>query len=101
MHETGVIKSLIHEVERVTRSYGGNKVRSVRVHVGVLCPFSDDHLLEHFQQQSQDTLAGQAVLTIEHGTDPTDPMAMDVGLLTIEIEDVIPKVGRIRVVRTD
>lgn len=89
MHETGIITSLIHEVERVANQYGGAKVISIKVRIGALSPFSDSHLLEHFQQQAKYTAVEQAWLVIEHGTDPTEPLAQDVTLLSVEIEDIL------------
>jgi hydrogenase nickel incorporation protein HypA/HybF len=88
MHETGVIKSLIREVERVALRYDATKVLTVTVRTGALSPFSEDHLREHFQQQSFGTVAEQARLIVEVGTSPTDHLAQDVVLVSIEIEDV-------------
>jgi len=94
MHETGVIKSLIREVERVALRYGATKVLTVTVRTGALSPFSEDHLREHFQQQSIGTVAEQARLIVEVGTSPTDPLAQDVVLVSIEVEEILPMVRR-------
>jgi len=94
MHETGVIKSLIREVERVALRYGATKVLTVTVRTGALSPFSEDHLREHFQQQSIGTVAEQARLIVEVGASPTDPLAQDVVLVSIEVEEILPMVRR-------
>ncbi|MEO8285212.1 MAG: hydrogenase/urease maturation nickel metallochaperone HypA [Chloroflexota bacterium] len=88
MHETGLAKSLIHEVERVQKLYGGSNIQSVRVRMGALCPFSEGHLQEHYHHESKGTVAEHAHLFIEHSTDITDPLAQVVVLLSIEVEDV-------------
>jgi Hydrogenase/urease nickel incorporation, metallochaperone, hypA len=100
MHEMGLVKALIQEVERIARSYGAPKVLSVRVRMGALCPFSEGRLLEHFLREAKGTVAERAKLVIERGTDPADPLdfaslrldahALDVTLLSIEVEDLLP-----------
>lgn len=95
MHETGLVKSLIHEVERIARSYGDPRVLSVRVRMGALCPFSESHLREHFARETKGTAAEYACLIVECGADPIDPAALDaaaqdVTLLSIEVEDALP-----------
>jgi hydrogenase nickel incorporation protein HypA/HybF len=96
MHETGVIRSLISEVERVARRYGSPRVRTVRVRIGALCPLSEDHLREHFSYETRGTVAERARLVVEQGTNPTDPLAQDVVLDSIELEDVLPVVTRVQ-----
>lgn len=90
MHETGIIRALIREVERAAAQNHSSKVLGIRVRIGALSSFSDSHLLEHFQYQAKSTIAEHARLVIEHGTDPADPLAQDVALLSIEIEDTSP-----------
>ena len=94
MHETGVIKSLIREVERVALRYGATKVLTVTVGTGALSPLSENHLREHFQLQSIGTVAEQARLIVEVGASPTDPLAQDVVLVSIEVEEILPMVRR-------
>lgn len=96
MHETGITKSLVHEVERLARRYGSPKIVALNIHVGALCPFSEDHVREHFNQEAQGTVAEHARLNIERGIDPTEPLAQDVALVSIEIEDIVPMVVRSR-----
>jgi hydrogenase nickel incorporation protein HypA/HybF len=100
MHETGIARSLIREAERVARRYSeyapdGWAVSSVRVRMGALCPFSEDHLREHFEQAAQGTAVEHARLVIEHEAEPLDSSALDadaqhVVLLSINIQDTAP-----------
>ena|SRR6476659_7567590 len=104
MHETGIARSLIREAERVARRYGeyapnGWAVSSVRVRMGALCPFSEDHLREHFIQAAQGTSVEHARLVIEHAAEPLDSSALDadaqhVILLSINVEDAVPVIAR-------
>ena len=100
MHETGIARSLVHEVERVASHYSeyaphGWAVSSVRVRMGALCPFTEDHLREHFVQAAQGTAIENAKLVIEHAAEPLDSSALDadaqhVVLLSINVQDAAP-----------
>ena len=104
MHETGIARSLIREAEKVARRYGeyaphGWAVSSVRVRMGALCPFSEDHLREHFAQAAIGTAVEHANLVVEHSAEPLDSSALDadaqhVILLSINVEDAIPVIAR-------
>jgi Hydrogenase expression/synthesis hypA family. len=92
MHESGLVKSLLHEVERVALQHGEEtrnvEVVRISVKLGALCPFSEWHLREHFVHEAKGTIAERADLLVEHGTDLTDPLAQDVALLSIEVSEV-------------
>jgi Zn finger protein HypA/HybF involved in hydrogenase expression len=100
MHETGIARSLVREVERVARRYGENTannwaISSVHVRVGALCPFSEVHLREHFMQAAQGTAVERATLVVEHAAEPLDSSALDadaqhVILLSINVRDAMP-----------
>jgi hydrogenase nickel incorporation protein HypA/HybF len=104
MHETGIARSLVREVERVARRYGENTpdswaISSVRVRMGALCPFSEDHLREHFMQAAIGTAVEHANLVIEHAAEPLDSSALDaddqqVILLSINVVDDMPMIAR-------
>jgi hydrogenase nickel incorporation protein HypA/HybF len=104
MHETGIARSLVREVERVARRYGENTpdswaISSVRVRMGALCPFSEDHLREHFIQAAIGTTVERANLVVEHAPEPLDSSALDpdaqqVILLSINVEDAMPVIAR-------
>jgi Zn finger protein HypA/HybF involved in hydrogenase expression len=98
MHETGIVRSLIHEVERAASGHGdgGSKVLSVTVRMGALCPFSESHLYEHFLHDTKGTVAENAWLIIERDACPEDMVelnanAQDLILLSIEVEDVLAR----------
>ncbi|MEP6774839.1 MAG: hydrogenase/urease maturation nickel metallochaperone HypA [Chloroflexota bacterium] len=104
MHETGIARSLVREVQRVARRYGENTpdnwaISSVRVRMGALCPFSEDHLREHFTQAAQGTAVERARLVVEHAAEPLDSSTLDaeaqhVVLLSINVEDAMPLIAR-------
>ena len=103
MHETGIARSLVHEAERVASHYSeyaphGWAVSSVRVRMGALCPFSEDHLREHFTQAAIGTAVERANLVVEHAPEPLDSSALDadaqqVILLSINVEDAMPVIA--------
>ena len=98
MHETGIVRSLIHEVERAASAYGKARVLSVTVWMGALCPFSESHLYEHFLHDTRGTVAENAWLIIEHESCPEDMAGLDANaqdlvLLSIEVEDVLAMSG--------
>ena len=104
MHETGIARSLIREAEKVARRYNedaphGWAVSSVRVRMGALCPFSEDHLREHFIQAAIGTGLEHANLVVEHTAEPLNSSALDtdaqhVILLSIDVEDAVPVIAR-------
>jgi len=94
MHETGIARSLLGEVERIALLYGGPKVASVRVRMGAHFPFSEAHLRAHFTEAAKGTVAERATLIVERGTDPTEPLAQDVALVSIDVEDILPMTVR-------
>jgi hydrogenase nickel incorporation protein HypA/HybF len=98
MHETGIVRSLIHEVERAASGHGGARVLSVTVRMGALCPFSESHLYEHFLHDTKGTVAENAWLIIERDSYPEDvarldASAQDLVLLSIEVEDALAGAG--------
>jgi hydrogenase nickel incorporation protein HypA/HybF len=104
MHETGIARSLIREAELVARRYAeyapnGWAVSSVHVRMGALCPFSEDHLREHFVQAAIGTSVEHANLVVEQAAEPLDCSALDadaqhVILLSINVEEAVPVITR-------
>ena len=100
MHETGIVRSLIHEVEKAASGHGGARVLSVTVRMGALCPFSESHLYEHFLHDTRGTAAENAWLIIERESYPEDMAeldanAQDLMLLSIEVEDILAGAGAV------
>ena len=88
MHESGPAKTLIREIEGITRGLGNPQVVAVRVRLGVLCPFSEDSLRAHFEHVAEGTVAEGAQLVVEHGEDPTDPGAQSILLESLAVKDL-------------
>jgi Zn finger protein HypA/HybF involved in hydrogenase expression len=100
MHESGLVRSLLREIESVARqddSMGSEVVvRSVRLRMGALSPFSEGHLREHFIHEAKGTIVEGATLIVEHPMEPAvlpdcdlpafDASAQDLVLLSIEVQ---------------
>lgn len=95
MHESGIVQSLLREVERIARRHAGPKVLKVRVRIGALCPLSEEHLREHFAQLAEGTVAANARLLVDHQPEPADASTLDsaaqsITLVSLEVEDIVP-----------
>jgi hydrogenase nickel incorporation protein HypA/HybF len=86
MHERAVMLDLMREVDRVAAQEHATRVTGVTVELGALSHFTPDHFLEHFRDASVGTLAAGARVDARQATDPRDPRAQGVVLLSLEIE---------------
>ncbi|EMP56216.1 hypothetical protein MSNKSG1_10093 [Marinobacter santoriniensis NKSG1] len=86
MHETALVKNLIHKLQRVCVEEKAERVVEVSVWLGALCHMSPDHFTEHFLQEASGTCAEHARLRIEASDDIDDPNAQDVLLQSLELE---------------
>jgi Zn finger protein HypA/HybF involved in hydrogenase expression len=91
MHETSLVKGLIRMVEVIARQQGAPKIKAVKVIIGALSPVSPDYLQEQFRYYAMDTVAEQAELLVRVDRDPTSPIAHDVMLESVEVEDILPR----------
>jgi hydrogenase nickel incorporation protein HypA/HybF len=87
MHESALMALLIRQVEGVAQLHGARKVVGVTLTLGALAPVTPGHLRDHFGLAARGTVAEDAVLTIEVGSDPGDPQAQRILLTSVEIED--------------
>ena len=85
MHESGIIKDLVHRVEAAARAAGVDKVSGVEVWLGALSQMSAEHFREHFQEEVRGTPVETAELTLEVSDDLEDPQAQSVVLRSIEM----------------
>jgi hydrogenase nickel incorporation protein HypA/HybF len=90
MHESSLMTSLIRQVEGVAQAHEARAVVGITLTVGVLAPFTPDHLRDHFRLAAAGTVAEGATLSIQVGTDPTDPQAQGIRLTGIDIEEAEP-----------
>ncbi|MGE0416438.1 MAG: hydrogenase/urease maturation nickel metallochaperone HypA [Acetobacteraceae bacterium] len=85
MHETGLIKGLLHRIEDAAHQAGSDRVAAIDVWLGALSQISAGHFREHFDQETKGTLAEGARLSIEESDDPTHPSAQSVMIRSIEL----------------
>ncbi len=83
MHEQAVMRDLMREIGEVA---GKARVTRVRVRLGVLSHFTDEHFREHFEDASRGTLAEGAAVTTTVDPDPTSPAAQGVVLESIDVD---------------
>jgi hydrogenase nickel incorporation protein HypA/HybF len=77
---------LLRELESSADAEGAARVTRIRVRLGALSHFTEDHFREHFELAARGTLAEGARVDAELRTDPTEPAAQGVVLESIEVE---------------
>jgi hydrogenase nickel incorporation protein HypA/HybF len=91
MHESTLMASLIRRIEGVAQAHGAQKVVGVTLTVGALAPITPSHLRDHFRLAAAGTLAEDAALIIQVGTDFLDPEAQTIRLTEVEVAAENPK----------
>jgi hydrogenase nickel incorporation protein HypA/HybF len=86
VHEKKLMDDLIGKIESETREAGGRRVTRVRVRLGALSHFTEEHFREHFVDASRNGVADGAEVETELRTDRTEPEAQGVVLESIEVE---------------
>ena len=86
MHETGIVKDLVHRLERAAVNAGAIRVSGAHVRLGALSQFSPEHFREHFVDEARGTIAEGAVLVIAQSDDPLDPAAQHVLVESVDLE---------------
>ncbi len=86
MHETALVRNLVHRLQTVCAEEGAERVVGVSVWLGALCHMSPDHFSDHFRQEASGTCAERARLQIETSDDINHPNAQDVLLQSLELE---------------
>jgi hydrogenase nickel incorporation protein HypA/HybF len=87
MHETALVRDLVHRIEDLARSTGARRVRGAKVWLGALSHLSAEHFREHFAIEARDTLAAGTALAIEVSTDPYDPHAQHIRLESVDFDE--------------
>jgi hydrogenase nickel incorporation protein HypA/HybF len=85
MHETALVRDVVHRIEDLARSTG-SRVTRAKVWLGALSHLSVEHFREHFAVEARDTLAAGAALEIDVSSDPEDPHAQHVRLESVDLE---------------
>jgi hydrogenase nickel incorporation protein HypA/HybF len=86
MHETGLVRDLVHQLEKAAREAGAERVSGVAVWLGALSHFSPEHFREHFETEARGTVAEGAALEVEMSQDIAHPDAQNVMMRSIDLE---------------
>jgi hydrogenase nickel incorporation protein HypA/HybF len=86
MHETGIVRDLVRQLENVARDAGAVAVSGVEVWLGALSQFTPHHFREHFDDEAKGTIAEGARLDILTSDDPEDSNALHVMIRSIDLE---------------
>ncbi|MGF6793399.1 hydrogenase/urease maturation nickel metallochaperone HypA [Paraburkholderia sp. 35.1] len=86
MHESGIVRNLVHRLEIAAQENRALRVSGVDVWLGALSQFSPEHFREHFTDEARGTLAEGAALRIEVSQEVRHPDAQDVMITGIEFD---------------
>jgi hydrogenase nickel incorporation protein HypA/HybF len=86
MHEATLMKDLMGKITRLAAEQNASRVSAVRVRLGALSHFTEDHFREHFVESSAGTVAADARLEMKCESDIHDPEAQHVVLESIDFE---------------
>lgn len=86
MHEKALIEDLVRRIEAAARGEGATRVTRIRVRLGVLSHFTEEHFREHFVHASRGTVAEGATVEATLDGDTTAPGAQGVVLESIDVE---------------
>ena len=87
MHETGMIRGLINQIEKIANDNGGKKIKSVKIKIGALANITASHFTEHFVAETPGTIAEGAKLEVVQMTDIKDLNAQDILIESIEVTE--------------
>jgi len=86
MHETGIVRDLVHRLERAARDAGAERVSGVAVWLGALSQFSPEHFRAHFDDEARGTVAQGAAVRIVMSEDIEHPHAQNVLIESVDLE---------------
>lgn len=87
MHEMSLITDLLRKMNQVCKENNADRVRGITVQLGPLAHISADHLREHFCEAVHGTPAEGAVLNVVELIDETHPLAQDIVLLSVDVDE--------------
>jgi hydrogenase nickel incorporation protein HypA/HybF len=87
MHEINLVHALMSKIQRIVPDKNQFKVAVVKVRLGTMAPISGKHLREHFTEATLGTVAEGAELEIVQLNALDDPLAEEVILESLEIEN--------------
>ncbi len=86
MHERKLMDDLIAKIESEASAQHAQRVTCVRVRLGALSHFTEEHFREHFEDAARGGIAEGADVETELRTDPTEREAQGVVLESIDVE---------------
>ncbi len=87
MHETALVRDVVHRIGDLARSAGARRVARARIWLGALSHFSGEHFREHFAVEAEGTVAAGAILEIEVSDDTDDPHAQHIRLDSVDLDE--------------
>jgi hydrogenase nickel incorporation protein HypA/HybF len=87
MHETALVRDVVHRIDDLARSTGARRATRVRIWLGALSHLSAEHFRAHYEIEARDTAAAGAILDIETSADPDNPNAQYVCLESVALDD--------------
>lgn len=86
MHEHSLSNDLFEKIESIVSEQQAKYATKVTVKLGAFSHISAEHFREHFDQKKPGTVAENAELVVCKSEDQTDPMAQEMILESIEVE---------------
>jgi hydrogenase nickel incorporation protein HypA/HybF len=87
MHETALVRDVVHRIEDLARSAGARRVIAARIWLGALSHLSAEHFRAHFRIEAAGTCAATATLEIDESDDPHEPQAQNIRLVSVELDE--------------
>lgn len=87
MHESGMIRGLVKQVEQIAAEYKASQVGEIQIWLGAFSNISAEHFREHFDAETPGTLLESCELEIETSTDIQDPNAQHVLLKSVDLSE--------------
>jgi hydrogenase nickel incorporation protein HypA/HybF len=87
MHETALVRDVVHRIDDLARSTRARRVTRVKIWLGALSHLSPEHFRAHYEIEARDTAAAGAILDVEASADPDDPHAQHVRLESVDLDD--------------
>jgi len=91
MHETGIVRNLVHQLQQAASEAGAQRVCAVEVWLGALSQFSAAHFRAHFDEEARGTAAHGAALRVVESQDIEHPRAQSVVIQSVDLE--VPDLG--------
>lgn len=86
MHDSSLMASLLAQIEGAARQRGARRVLVVRLRLGPLAVFDEEHLREHWALAVAGSVAEGAELVVSRSDDPLAPGAYTATLESIDVE---------------